>query len=391
MLLRDVPQEDQERVRPKIIAEAYSSIGRDSLGARPTKPQLQGKSNKDFTKQAPEGNNKRWDKKQQTPIKKREENLPTQLAELKALVMALEHTDPAQLTLIVCDWYYCVQFFNEYLHYWRQNGFRDSKGNTIKHRLLWGKVADLKETLPNVHVVHTLGHQRAEIHVAGNTLADEAAKSVVAAATVAAVTHPGAKPDEDIWAAVKATAEVEAFHSDQGPAFASRAFRDAMTSLGVQLEYSSPFHPKGNSVVERLNCDLKQSLTARILDLDGSGVEAAETPFDINERVTVLKELQQFCDDNISASAASTGIKELPVMPQGWIPKVGNLVREKVAVKKEFGPSYRAPVSVLGIHGTRNGILPPLASAKENSFVSIDNVKLHHVADPAQLTKSNRQ
>ncbi|KAJ1091377.1 hypothetical protein NDU88_004504 [Pleurodeles waltl] len=82
-----------------------------------------------------------------------------QLAELKALLMALEHTDPAQPTLIVCDSYYCVQSFNEYLHYWYQNGFRDSKDNTIKHRLLWGKVADLKETLPNVHVVHTLGHQ----------------------------------------------------------------------------------------------------------------------------------------------------------------------------------------------------------------------------------------
>ncbi|KAJ1172156.1 hypothetical protein NDU88_004006 [Pleurodeles waltl] len=99
-----------------------------------------------------------------------------QLAELKALLMALEHRDPTQFTQIVCDSYYCVQSFNEYLHYWRLNGFRDSKGNTIKHRLLWGKVADLKETLPKVHAVHTLGHQRVGIHVAGNTLADEPAK-----------------------------------------------------------------------------------------------------------------------------------------------------------------------------------------------------------------------
>ncbi|KAJ1201085.1 hypothetical protein NDU88_004901 [Pleurodeles waltl] len=89
-----------------------------------------------------------------------------QLAELKALLLALEHTDPAQYTLLVCDSYYCVQSFNEYLHYWGLNGFRDSKGNTIKHRLLWGKVADLNETLPKVHVVHTLGHQRVGIHVA---------------------------------------------------------------------------------------------------------------------------------------------------------------------------------------------------------------------------------
>ncbi|KAJ1130737.1 hypothetical protein NDU88_009086 [Pleurodeles waltl] len=119
-----------------------------------------------------------------------------QLAELKALLLALEHADPALLTLLVCDSYYCVQSFNEYLHYWKMNGFRDSKGNTIKHKMLWGKVADLKETLPKVHVVHTLGHQRFGIHVAGNTLADEAAKSAVAVATVAAVTRSSSKPNQ---------------------------------------------------------------------------------------------------------------------------------------------------------------------------------------------------
>ncbi|KAJ1192327.1 hypothetical protein NDU88_001638 [Pleurodeles waltl] len=128
-----------------------------------------------------------------------------------------------------------------------------------------------------------------------------------------------------------------------------------------------------------------------VLDLEGPGVEAAETPFDINERAIVLQELQQFCEDNSSKSAASTGIKDVPVTSTGWIPRVGDLVCEKVAVKKEFGPSYRAPVPLLEIHGTKTVILPPLAGAKENHFVSIDNVKLHHVADPAQPTKSNIQ
>ncbi|KAJ1165323.1 hypothetical protein NDU88_005751 [Pleurodeles waltl] len=178
------------------------------------------------------------------------------------------------------------------------------------------------------------------------------------------------------------TYAVAAFHLDQGPAFASRAFRDAIASLGVQLQYSSLFHPEGNSVVERLNRDLKQSLTARVLgtgrswlnhlygvqralnnlprrslggrtsyeclfgtrmyvpDLDAPGVEAAETPFDINECVTVLQELQQFRDDNSSNSAASTGIKDVPVTSTGWIHKIGDLVREKVAVKNEFVPFY---------------------------------------------------
>ncbi|KAJ1099760.1 hypothetical protein NDU88_004858 [Pleurodeles waltl] len=206
-----------------------------------------------------------------------------------------------------------------------------------------------------------------------------------------------------------------------------------MASLGVQLQFLSPFHPEGNSVVERLNRDLKQSLTARVIgtgrgwlahlygvqralnnlprrslggrtsyeclfgtqmyvpDLDGPGVEAADTPFDINDRVTVLQDLQQFREDNSSDSAASSGIKDEPVTPTGWIPRIGDLVREKVAVKKEFGPSYREPVPVLGVSGTRTVILPPLRGAKGNRFVSIDNVKLQHVADSAQQTKRDTQ
>ncbi|KAJ1151887.1 hypothetical protein NDU88_004666 [Pleurodeles waltl] len=75
MRLWDVPPQDQEHKLPKIIAEIYSSIGQESLGARPTKPQFQGKSNKDSTKQAAEGTKKRWDKKQQTFKKERGESL----------------------------------------------------------------------------------------------------------------------------------------------------------------------------------------------------------------------------------------------------------------------------------------------------------------------------
>ncbi|KAJ1212480.1 hypothetical protein NDU88_000139 [Pleurodeles waltl] len=164
-----------------------------------------------------------------------------------------------------------------------------------------------------------------------------------------------------------------------------------MASLVIELHYLSPFHPEGNSVVERRNRNLKQSLTARVLDLDGPGVEVSETPFDINERTTVLQELQQFCDGNTSSSAASLGIKDVPITSTDWIPKIGDLVSEKVAVKKEFGPSYHPPVPVLGIHGTRTVILPPLPGSEENRFVSIDNVKFHHVANPAQQTKRNNK
>ncbi|KAJ1198788.1 hypothetical protein NDU88_002627 [Pleurodeles waltl] len=180
------------------------------------------------------------------------------------------------------------------------------------------------------------------------------------------------------------TYEVAAFHLDQGSDFASKAFRDTMGTMGVELHYSLPYHPEGNLGIERRNRDLKQSLTAKVLgsdrswlhhlygvqralnnlprrslggrnpyellfgiplyvpDLDGPGTVAADTTFDINERLTVLHELQKVCDDNSSASAATLGIRDLSTTPTGWIPKVGDLVCEKNAVKKEFGLSYRA-------------------------------------------------
>ncbi|KAJ1136500.1 hypothetical protein NDU88_002916 [Pleurodeles waltl] len=81
MRLCDVPQQDQERELLKIIAETYSSIGRDSLGARPQKPQFQGKNCKENAKQQPEGNKKRWEKKQQTPKKERGESPRTETAQ----------------------------------------------------------------------------------------------------------------------------------------------------------------------------------------------------------------------------------------------------------------------------------------------------------------------
>ncbi|KAJ1163285.1 hypothetical protein NDU88_003746 [Pleurodeles waltl] len=129
-----------------------------------------------------------------------------QLADLKALILALNHTEPGCQTLIVCDSYYCVHSYNDYLNHWKLNEFRDSKGNTIKHKILWGRVADLKDKLPCVPVVHTLGHQRVGVHVTGNTLADEAAKAAVAMASVTAVTRSQTRLDNEILSAVKALA-----------------------------------------------------------------------------------------------------------------------------------------------------------------------------------------
>ncbi|KAJ1150936.1 hypothetical protein NDU88_003723 [Pleurodeles waltl] len=378
MRLRDVAQHDQERKLPKIIAETYSSIGRDT------------RVTASLHKIDPEALSYVDD------ISLMDDELLQHLRRVACIVVGFAQSTVGRTKGSAhgtgahgsCTAY----ADNEYLHYWHQYGFRDSKGNTIKHRLLWGKVADLKEMLPNVHVVHTLGHQRVAIHVAGNVLADEAAKSAVAVAAVAAVTLLSSKPDADIRAAVIATADSTPYPKGFPNKYHYRMGGTGRSWLNLLYGVQRALNIlPGRSLVGRTSYECLFRTQMYVPDLDAPGVEAAETPVDINERVTVLRELQQFCDDNSSISAASTGIKDVPVTSTGWIPKVGDLLHEKVALKKEFGPSYRALVPVLGIHGTRTLILPPLAGAKENCLVSIDNVKLHHVADPAQLTKRNIQ
>ncbi|KAJ1138415.1 hypothetical protein NDU88_004801 [Pleurodeles waltl] len=111
-------------------------------------------------------------------------------------------------------------------------------------------------------------------------------------------------------------------------------------------------------------------------------MQVAVTPFDMNERATVLQELQQFHD---AANAASSGIRDAPVTSTGWIPKLGDLECEKIAVKKEFGPSYRAPVPFLGIHGSRTVTLPLLLALKTIALSPL-TMSIVNVADSAQQT-----
>ncbi|XP_078496618.1 uncharacterized protein LOC144752612 [Lissotriton helveticus] len=128
-----------------------------------------------------------------------------QLSELRALMLALEYADPGVTTLIVSDSYYCVQSYNDNLFFWTQNDYRDSKGSTIKHKMIWVRVAELKEQLPLVYAIHTFGYQRVGAHTVGNSLAEEAAKTAVSTYLVAAVTRSKSKIDDDILAAIVAT------------------------------------------------------------------------------------------------------------------------------------------------------------------------------------------
>ncbi|KAJ1105283.1 hypothetical protein NDU88_002691 [Pleurodeles waltl] len=63
--LRETPHLEQERQLPKIISETYTSTGRDSLGAKPKRLELQGTTLKEGTKQAEEDSKKRWEKQKE--------------------------------------------------------------------------------------------------------------------------------------------------------------------------------------------------------------------------------------------------------------------------------------------------------------------------------------
>ncbi|KAJ1217483.1 hypothetical protein NDU88_005077 [Pleurodeles waltl] len=117
-------------------------------------------------------------------------------------------------------------------------------------------------------------------------------------------------------------------------------------------------------------------------DLDGLGVEVAKTPFDINDRVTVLQELQQFREDNSSKSATSTGIKDVPGYTERellFYPRCQ--VRKKIALFLLTMPSYNM---LLILHsrprGTSSSSRIPLTTGEE---VPLHVIYTNTVAPPS--------
>ena len=54
---------------------------------------------------------------------------------------------------------------------------------------------------------------------------------------------------------------MQQLHSDQGKNFASETFKELTDILGVKTTQTSPFHPQGDGMVERLNRTLKDMLS----------------------------------------------------------------------------------------------------------------------------------
>ena len=102
-----------------------------------------------------------------------------------------------------------------------------------------------------------------------------------------------------------------------------------------------------------------------------------ENPFNVVSHMNDLQKNEEVRDalSNGKSSDSIASKEKLSQATAGWVPKVGDLVREEIPDKAVFSQAYRDHVPVLGLKGTRTVILPPLPGTRKKHQVSNDNVK----------------
>ncbi|XP_069059354.1 extracellular calcium-sensing receptor-like [Pleurodeles waltl] len=90
--------------------------------------------------------------------------------------------------------------------------------------------------------------------------------------------------------------------------------------------------------------------------------------------IIMREELQQFPDDNSSASATTLGITDFPTTSTGWISKVGQLVHEKIASNSTQTDNiiYYEPPRELQ-PSTNNAPAPVFAETASGYFINLDD------------------
>lgn len=208
--------------------------------------------------------------------------------------------------------------------------------------------------------------------------------------------------------------------SDNGPQFVSEVIRSFCTSIGARKLYSTPYHPKGNSIVESFMRTLKRALSALVewdgkqWDLHLSAVSFAHnttphivtgfTPFFLTRGREAVLPLQRYLDeprlDPISKQwlsrlwearvsiysahmAEETRRRRLLESSNSQLP-IGSLVAIKLRpndlqqFKTKFAPKYMGPWLV--IDRFENGLTYRVSdcSAREPTIrqVTRDQVKL---------------
>ncbi|YP_001956722.2 Pol precursor [African green monkey simian foamy virus] len=189
-------------------------------------------------------------------------------------------------------------------------------------------------------------------------------------------------------------------HSDQGAAFTSATFADWAKNKGIQLEFSTPYHPQSSGKVERKNSDIKRLLTKLLvgrpakwydllpvvqLALNNSyspsskytphqllfGIDS-NTPFANSDTLDLSREEELSLLQEIRSSLYLPSTP--PASIRAWSPSVGQLVQERVARPASLRPRWHKPTPVLEVINPRAVVI--LDHLGNRRTVSVDNLKL---------------
>nr|AFX98094.1 pol protein [Simian foamy virus] len=189
-------------------------------------------------------------------------------------------------------------------------------------------------------------------------------------------------------------------HSDQGAAFTSSTFADWAKERGIQLEFSTPYHPQSSGKVERKNSDIKRLLTKLLvgrptkwydllpvvqLALNNSyspslkhtphqllfGIDS-NTPFANQDTLDLTREEELSLLQEIRSSLHQPSTP--PASTRSWSPIVGQIVQERVPRPASLRPRWHKPSRIVDILNERTVVI--VDHLGNNRTVSIDNLKL---------------
>nr|BBD82009.1 Pol [Equine foamy virus] len=216
-------------------------------------------------------------------------------------------------------------------------------------------------------------------------------KAQTANATVKALNH------------LTGTAIPKVLHSDQGSAFTSATLVDWAKDKGIQMEYSSPYHPQSSGKVERKNSEIKRLLTKLLvgrptkwypliptvqLALNNTpNAKIGKTPHQLMYGVDCNLPFQDLSTLDLTREEQLAVLQEIrtaleqpaqhPTLPK-WTPCPGLLVQERVNRPAQLRPKWKKPTPILKVLNPKTVVIA--GPGGQERIVSIDNLKKtpHH-------------
>ena len=152
--------------------------------------------------------------------------------------------------------------------------------------------------------------------------------------------------------------------SDRGSAFISGLWSSLANLLGVQLHYTTAYHPQSNGMVERYHRTLKASLMARCANPDW-----------IYHLPWVLLGIRTTPKEGLHVSAAEMGYGQALVVPGEFFPSGGSGMQQNAELQaarwsaQQFSPCHPTR------HNQRDSHIPPELLTSDYVFIRQDLVK----------------